>query len=569
MVDKKSNPPAGEAGEVVVKKTKISMVWIVPLVVVVLGATILYKTLRDAGIPIVLTFETAEGLEAGKTSIRYKDVEIGLVDAIRVSDDATHVVLDATLIRRAEMYLVETTRFWVVRPRVTLQGITGLGTLLSGAYINFDPGTEGKPVREFKGLEVPPMLELGSDVRQYILHAEELGSISVGSPIIYRGFIVGEVLSYRMMDDDTAVEIKFYVRDPHHEQVFTDSKFWDVSGMDVKAGADGLDIKIASVESLMIGGIAFETPKQFSRGVPAKEHTIFLLHRRHSDINYYENLKRKIRFYFDDSLRGLSEGAPIEYRGIKIGEVVDIAAEFDEETMEIRLPVTAEIEPERLTVLGADLDLSEKAAAERMSRFIELGIRGQLKSGSLISGALFIDLVMEPDTPIRLKSGPNPEIPEFPTIRSRGQQIMTSVQDVVAKLDHFMTKLNKLELEELVSSAAGAAEGIETLVKSEDLNGAVESAKELLEATQPVMKEIEQLVAEADTGLAEIRSGILDILERAETTMADLNALLAEGSPTQTDLRAMLQEITGMARSLRTLTDYLERHPEALIKGKP
>jgi paraquat-inducible protein B len=568
MVDKKSNPPSEEAGEVVVKKTKISMVWIVPLVVVVLGGIIIYKTLRDAGIPIVLTFETADGLEAGKTKIRYKDVEIGLVESIRVSDDATHVVLGAIIDRHGERYLAETTRFWVVRPRVTLQGISGLGTLLSGAYINIDPGT-GSPEREFKGLEVPPMIELGSDVRQYILHAEELGSISVGSPILYRGFIVGEVLSYEMMEDDDAVEIKFYVRDPFHERVFTDSRFWDVSGMDVIAGAGGLDVKIASVETLMIGGIAFETPSQFSRGEPAKEHSIFQLHRRHSDIDYFESLKRKIRFYFEDSLRGLTEGAPIEYRGIKIGEVVEIAAEFDEETLEIRLPVTAEIEPQRFAVLGAQFDTSDAVAAERFSRFIEVGMRAQLKSGSLISGALFIDLVKEPDTPVRLVSGPNPEIPEFPTIRSKGQQILASVQDIVAKLDKFMTKLDTLELEKLVSRAAGAAEGLDTLVNSEDLTGAVKSVKELLDAAQPVMEEIEQLVADADTGLVEIKSGISAILERAEVTMVNLDKLLAEGSPTQTDLRAMLQEIAGMARSIRTLTAYLERHPEALLKGKP
>lgn len=568
MVENNSSSPAGEAGEVVVKKSKISMVWIVPIVVLVLGATIVYKTIRDAGIPITLTFVSADGLEAGKTKIRYKDVDIGLVDSVRISDDATHVILGATLEKHAEKYLAETTRFWVVRPRVTLQGITGLGTLLSGAYINIDPGT-GASAREFEGLETPPILDLDSDARQYILHSEEIGSVSVGSPIMYRGFQVGEVLSYEMMEGDTGVEIKFFVDDPHHQRVFTESKFWDVSGLDVRAGADGLDVEIASIESLMIGGIAFETSPRVTKREPAPENTVFKLHRRHSDIDYFEGYQRTVRFFFEDSLRGLSVGAPVEYRGIKIGEVTDISAEFNSETNEIILPVTAVIEPERFMAMGIELDYDEEAAEKRFNRFIELGMRAQLKSGSLISGALFVDLVMEPDTPVRLVGGPDDEIREIPTIQSTTEQILDSVKGVVAKLDNFMTKMDSLEIERLVSSAADTVEGMEKLVTSEDLAAAIKSVKELLDSLQPVMEDLDKLIANADSSIVEIRTGISDILEQAESTLADLDKLLAEDSPTQTEVRAMLKEISGMARSLRSLTDYLERHPEALIKGKP
>lgn len=576
MVEKKtSTPPADEAQEVVVdqevvvKKAKISMVWIVPLVVVVLGGIIIFKTIRDAGIPITLTFESAEGLEAGKTMIRYKDVDVGLVDAIRISDDLTHVVLDVTVNRHAEKYLVETTRFWVVRPRVTLQGITGLGTLLSGAYINIDPGTEGTPTREFEGLEIPPVLQLDSDARKYVLHAEDLGSISVGSPIIYKGFNVGEVLSYRMMDDESVVEIEFFVRHPYHEQIFTGSKFWDVSGLDVRAGADGIDVKVASLESLMIGGIAFENSTLMERRVLADEKTVFKLHRRQSDIDYFGELKRKVRFYFEDSLRGLTVGAPVEYQGIKIGEVTDISASFDPETLEIKLPVTAVIEPERFAVLGAEIETDEKKAAERLAQLVELGLRGQLKSGNLISGALFVDLVMEPDTPIRLVGGPEAEIPEMPTIPSTTEQIVNRVEDIVIKLDQFMARIDNLEIEKLVSSAVGTVEGIEKLVESEDLTGALKSTRDLLEAVQPVIGDLRRLVVNVDEELVGTSAGIADILEQAETTFINLNKLLESDSPTQTDVRSMLKEISGMARSFRSLADYLERYPEALIKGKP
>jgi len=575
MVEKNAPPQADEVKEVavnrevvvnhevVVKKSKISMVWIVPLVVLVLGATIVYKTLRDAGVPIVVTFETADGLEAGKTKIRYKDVDIGLVDAIRVSDDATHVILDATLDRHAEKYLLETTRFWVVRPSVTLQGITGLGTLLSGAYINIDPGT-GQPTREYEGMEIPPVLSLGSDARQFVLHAEELGSVNVGSPIIYRGFKVGEVLSYGMMDDDRAVEIKFFVREPHHDLVFTESKFWDVSGMDVQASADGFDVKIASMTSLLTGGIAFETSKRITNRVTAEEHTVFQLHRRHSDIDYFEKSKNAVRFHFDDTLRGLSVGAPVEYRGIKVGEVSDISVDFDPETLEIKLPVTAMIEPERF----GGVEANETERAERLTRFIELGMRGQLKSGSLITGALFVDLVMEPDTPIRLVSGPDYEIQEIPTIRSTSEQILSSVEDVVVKLDRLMTRIDKLEIEKLFNHATGATEELEKLVASVDITETVKSVNDLLDSARPVMNNLERLIVGADRALVEIRPQIADIFEQAEATFADLNTLLAADSPTQTDVRAMLKEIAEMARSFRNLTTYLERHPEALLKGK-
>ena len=548
MVDDSADKPeidASDMAEVVEKSSKVSIVWIFPIAAALLGAWLLYRSIAEAGIPITLTFETASGLEAGKTMIKFKDVQIGLVDTIEVSEDMQHVVLNATVDRTAERYLHETTRFWVVRPRITTEGISGLSTLLSGAHITLDPGS-GVNSRAFTGLETAPIVNIGTAGQRYVLHAQDLGSVGVGSPIYYRGIRVGEVLSYAMEGVGATISMEIFVDAPHHDLVRQDTQFWNVSGIDVRVDADGMSIQTASLTALLIGGIAFETQSLSANSVRAEEGRVFELYRRHEDIDLGYTRHWAYVVYFNESVRGLSKGAPVEVRGLKLGEVSDIGFEFDADTQAYRVPVTLAIEPERLLAYGDIPDVlsnTQEQFDEIWEHLIANGLRAQLKTGSLLTGQLFVDLVTMPGSPEVYAGGDSPlfEMPAAPT---------TGLARIEESLTEVLARIRDLPLERLINNAADAAESIDSLASNPQLTDAIYNSNQTLE-------DFDQLAKDASFQLERLGTSIQQTL--SPTSTMGLGAGLANA----------IGEFARTARSIRILATYLERHPEALIQGKP
>ena len=271
MNEKKTEQASLDAAPKAVVKTKrsFSIVWLVPLVALVIAGWLGFKALTEKGPTITITFETAEGLEAGKTKIKFKDVEMGQVDAILLSEDLSHVVLTANLVKGAEKYLSDKTRFWVVRARVAAGEVSGLGTLLAGAYIGMEP-KEGKPARAFKGLEVPPIITEGLPGRHFVLRASKLGSLDINAPIYYRQIKAGQVVAYEMEKDGQAILIKVFIHAPFDALVRENTRFWNASGLDVAMDASGIRINTESLLSIVSGGVAFETPANLEPGGPAK-----------------------------------------------------------------------------------------------------------------------------------------------------------------------------------------------------------------------------------------------------------------------------------------------------------
>ncbi|MBW1819299.1 MAG: MCE family protein, partial [Deltaproteobacteria bacterium] len=389
---------SGEARAVVKPKKSVSIVWIVPLVALLIGGWLAYKAITEKGPTITITFKSAEGLEAGKTKIKFKDVEVGQVEEIRLSPDLSQVVVTAQLTKDTKDYLSENTRFWVVRARVAGGGVSGLGTLFSGAYIGMDPGKPGKKARSFKGLETPPIVTTDLPGRHFMLKAETRGSLDVGDPVYFRQIQVGQVVAYEMEKDGQAVDIKIFINAPHHERVHKTTRFWNAGGLDVSVDANGIKVNTESFVAIMIGGIAFETPADSEPGPAAQEGEIFRLYDRREDIYKKTYVKKNSwLLHFQGSVGGLSVGAPVKFKGIKIGEVIDLKLEFDYDTMAFRIPVEIEIEPERIAMTG-------KQTIDRMGGneiLVEKGLRARLKQGNLITGQLFIDLDMYPDEPPR------------------------------------------------------------------------------------------------------------------------------------------------------------------------
>jgi paraquat-inducible protein B len=527
----------------------ISIVWLVPLVAAVIGIWLAYTTLQERGPTITITFDNAEGLEAGKTKIKYKDVEVGTVNNVRISDDLRHILVTAEMVKEAESYMTEGTRFWVVSPRLGAGGVSGLSTLLSGVYIGVDPKPGDATTREFVGLAEPPLITSDTPGRHYMLRASTRGSISRGSSVYFRGIEVGQVVDYALADDDQSLDIQVFIRAPHDQLVQDDSRFWNASGIRISMSANGVQVATESVQSLLAGGIAFDTPMSATPGKPSPENTVFSLYDSYEAVTQ-AGFTTKVPYLvqFDESVRGLSPGAPVEFRGMQVGTVRDVSLQLDVATESVRIPVTIEIEPQRITFTGGTKDkLYDGAPYALIEKLVERGLRAQLQPGNLLTGQMLVDLGFHPDAaPAKLdRSGEYPKIPSVPS----------QIDALTASATGILTEVAKLPLSELVQDLRNTVQNVDALVSSPRTGETLEALKVTATELQAVVQTIEQQLG--------------PLLAQAQGTLASADAMVGANSQTRYDLNSMLQELAGAARSIRVLTDYLERHPEALLRGKP
>jgi paraquat-inducible protein B len=528
----------------------ISIVWLVPLVAAAIGIWLAYTTLQERGPTITITFDDAEGLEAGKTKVKYKDVEVGTVDSVRLSEDLKHIVVTAEMVKEAEAYMTEGTRFWVVSPRLGAGGVSGLGTLLSGVYIGVDP-QPGAAATSFVGLAEPPLITSDTPGRHYMLHATTRGSIARGSAVYFRGIEVGQVVDYALADDNQSLDIQVFVQAPHDQLVQDDSRFWNASGFRVAMSASGVQVETESVQSLLSGGIAFDTPMSATPGEPSPEGTAFVLYDSYETVTQ-AGYTTKVPYVvqFDESVRGLSPGAPVEFRGMRVGTVSDVGLQIDVTSDSVRIPVTIEIEPQRITFTGTD-DGKDNPYDDTpyvlMEKLVERGLRAQLQSGNLLTGQLLVDLGFHPDAEAA-KLSQNGTYPEIPSVPSEIDALTTSVNGV-------LTELAALPLAELVQELRSTVQGANQLISSPQTG-------EFLEALKVTATELQALVQTVDQQLGPLMTQVQGTLASAET-------MVGSNSQTRYDLDSMLKELAGAARSIRVLADYLERHPEALLRGKP
>jgi paraquat-inducible protein B len=531
---------------------RISIVWIVPLFAALVAIGIAIQRIMSEGPTIIIVFKAAQGIEAGKTFIKYKDVNIGQVTAVQLSSDHSKVEVTAKMDKNAGDLMVADAKFWVVEPRVTLSGVSGLGTLLSGNFIGFEVGKSDKQQRKFTGLEVPPIITSGQPGRQFVLKASDLGSLGIGSPIYYRRLQVGQVVAYDLSSDGSAMDIKIFVNAPYDKYVNPGTRFWNASGLNVSVGAGGVDVRTQSLVALLAGGLAFDTPPSAAKVAPAAANAVFTLYSDQSTaMKQPDSISVRYVLYFNESLRGLSVGAPVTVLGLQGGEITDVGIDIEPKTMRLRGRVELVFFPERLIArlsqkqeaLGETIEQSLKQRHAFVQRLVEQrGLRAQLRSGNLLTGQLYVALDSFPNAP-KAKIDWSRDPTELPVVPS-------TVSDVEAKLTGIVAKLDKLPYE-----AIGT-----------DLTTALTSLNQTLQDTSRAINRIDSDVTpELKTIVAEVRSTIASadgVLKNTDAT------LVGKDAPAQQDLRDALQEIARAARSLRVLTDYLEQHPEALIRGK-
>lgn len=415
------------------------MVWLIPLIALVIGGWLAYKAISEQGPLISISFTDAEGLEAGKTKIKYKDVVIGTVEEITLSRELDRVIVLARMENQSKEYLTDQTRFWVVRAHITGSEISGLSTLLSGAYISLDPVTSGQQTREFIGLEKQPLVTTNVPGTHFRLKTATLGSIDIGSPVFYRQIKVGEVVDFDFDQSGEAVEIKIFVHAPHDQRISSATRFWNASGVDIKLDASGINIDTQSLVSILQGGIAFHNHTDLNAPVEVEEGHLFRLYSdKESAEKRSYNLKSYYVMYFDQSVRGLTPGAPVEFRGLPIGEVVDIKLTYDIDTQEVRIPVLVMIEPERLelTFKGEKVDVSPEMLTEDSEQEDDLmfndGLRAQLATGNLLTGQLYIDLDIRSEAEPYIRQVEN-GYTVFPTVPSPLGEVAKDIDSILKK----------------------------------------------------------------------------------------------------------------------------------------
>jgi len=509
-----------------------SLIWLIPLLAAIIGATQVVTWLLDKGPSITVSFATGEGLEAGKTKVKFKEVDIGQVTKVTLGPDGNRVVATIQMVKEADRFTASDTRFWVVRPQIGTSGVTGLGTLLSGAYIGAAAGTSKETNTSFVGLDKAPAVPPGLKGREFKLHGDSLGSLAAGAPVYYRRVRVGQIASAKLDPAGKGIDLSVFIEEPYIGLVGPDTRWWHASGVDVRLDANGFKLNTQSLATLVTGGIAFESPSGQKPDAPAAADTTFLLaNDRAAALRPPDGPAVTTLMYFDQSLRGLSAGAPVDFRGIVLGEVRTVGIEYDRVHKKFRMPVTADLYPSRLgqsvlDALGTDASTSEQALAQMVTR----GFRAQLRTGSLLTNQLYVNLDFFPKapkaTPAALAAAPGVLV--LPTVPGPLDELQSQLSRIAGKLD-------KIPFDEI----------------GNNLNKTLQQAN--------------AMIARLD---GKVLPEMQEALNAAKKTLSSADALLQQDSPLQSELRQTLQDVQGTVESLNSLSDYLERHPESLIRGK-
>jgi paraquat-inducible protein B len=515
-----------------------NIVWVVPILALLIGAWMIYRNVSSQGPVARVRFDTADGIAAGKTEVRCRSVRVGVVKDVKLAEDLKSVLIHLELEPDSGDLLRRGTRFWVVRPRVSTTDISGLGTLLTGAYIELDPGpAENKRWRNFRGLERPPATSRNVPGRRLVLTAEEAGSLVPGSPIFYRGFEVGRVENRSLDIQNNRVTYDAYIREEYSSLVTEQTRFWNTSGIDISAGTDGFKVRTPSFQAMVSGGVTFGVPDQIAVGKPVADGVVFTLFANEEAAkNSSFNPASKFVLLFNQSVRGLVKGAPVEFRGIPIGRVADISFEYLKSSDDLRIPVLVEIDP---SLLHREADSgSEIPDQEFLAEAVKRGLRASLKTGSLLTGALYVDFDYYKD-PAPEDLGVVGEHASLPTISS-------GLAQLEAKLTAILDKIQALPLDETMVKLGRVADDASASLK--EIEATAAAARNTLDSS-----DFNQLPQDLRRTLAS--------LEKSVSSVGPDGAI-------QGDLLRTMDELRATLRSMKSLSDGIGDKPSSLIYGR-
>lgn len=544
------------------RSRRLPVIWVIPLLAIAIGAWLAWDTLSKRGPTIIVSFDNAEGLQAGQSQLKFKEIVLGTVQSLDLTPDHSHVLVTIATTRQAAPLLTDQTIFWVVKPRLFAGNISGLNTLLSGSYVGMlPPQTAGKPQREFVGREDPPILEANVPGHIFSLKADRLGSISLGSPVFFRDIDVGEVLGWDFADMAESVTIRAFVRAPFDSYVHDETRFWNASGVSLKLSGAGVSLQMESLRALLLGGIAFDTPAEQTAAEVSSEQHVFPLFSDH-DAAIAASYSRKIPMisYFSGSVRGLGPGSEVTMHGLVVGHVVDVRLAYNPAKDTIVAPVRYEIQPER--ILGVGSKAIFKTPAEAVTAVVKQGLRASLQSASLITGQQMVSLDFVPDAP---QAAVTMEGTDFvlPATDSGG------FAGLEASATALLDKVNTIPFKQIGDNLDSILRGANEVTNGPQL-------RQALTDLSTAIHDVKDLVAHLNSGLDPALRQLPEIATGLQKTMTSVNKLALSldsgyGDNTQfnRDLGRLLLQLTDAVRSIRSLADMLARHPEALIKGRP
>jgi paraquat-inducible protein B len=529
MAESGSGNPIPASEPEIVRRRRFPLVWLIPIAASLIGIALLVQSWRSAGPRVSIEFTNAQGLTAGKTHVSYKDVVVGTVSAVSLSKDLSGVVATVDFSRGARELLKEDTRFWIVRPQIGAAGISGIETLFSGAYIALDPGSTGSAQTHYKGIDDAPMVTRGAAGRRFLLKAADIGSLYVGAPVYFHHLKAGRLVSYEM-GSDKRLDVRIFVDAPYDQFVHPTTRFWNASGVDLSLTAAGLRVETQALTTIVAGGIAFDDPPAVEDTPAAAADSLFnLAGDRTTAMADPDGPPLRMRMRFNSPLRGLAIGAPVEFYGVSLGNVVKVAVDFDPPTQKFSLLVDVVTYPHRLgSVLAKFPTHNEEDAkvATFIGSLVHDGLRAQARTGNLLTGQLYValDFVKSPSA-ASFDASARPLV--IPTAGGSVDKLQTDFGDFVAKLD-------RLPLDSI--------------------------GKHLDQDVGELGDTLQLLNTKTLPGLSETLADSRKVLQGAD-------GALDPDAPLQMNLNDLLRELTESARSIRVLTDMLAAHPESLIRG--
>ena len=524
-----------EATATVKPARKLPAIWLVPIVAALLGIWVVIYTYMNEGPTIEISFSDASGVEEGKTKIKMLEVELGVVESVELMEDLQGVVMTAKLERFARPLLKEDTRFWVVRPRVGPTGVSGLGTILSGGYIKLAAGTGETGRRQFVGLDDPPITPPGTPGLTLNLTSAKAGSVTVGNPVLFRGYRVGEVDSAEFDVEQQRMTYTLFIKEPFDSLVTQNTRFWNSSGISLQASAGGLKLEVGSLQTVLIGGVAFDLPNNTTPGQMAQDGDRYALfpNRDAIEVQSYDHHADYV-VSFSQSVSGIRPGTPVEYRGFTVGSVqrILIKALVAEQLTGLGgpIPVLIRLEPGRMGLPDTQESVARFEAA--IQEGVKHGLRASHRSGNLLTGSSLVSFEYHPEQGAA-ELGSFAGYTEIPTISGGIMRIGDQVSTLLAKL-------NALPLEPIVRDLDATLVAIRDAV--ENLNGLLGS-----DDTQALPSSVQSALLELN--------GILDSVSPDSTTAKQLNN--------------SLQELTQVLRNLESVTRTLSDQPSTLIFSQP
>jgi paraquat-inducible protein B len=521
-----------------IKPTKaISAIWLIPVVALLIGAWMVYDHISNQGVLINIEFNTAEGLEINKTQIKIKNVVIGKVTDIKLNDDSEKISVSARINNKQSSLLLENSQFWVVKPRIGNQGVSGLDTLLSGAYIEFSPGKKGLEQNQFIGLESPPVTPVGTPGLHITLDNKGDKSFQVGDPILFRGITTGKIEHTFFNADERIVYYNVFIEAPYDKLITSNTRFWQINGVEVDLSADGIRIETGTLQTLLSGGISFDIPAGQPIGEPVTERQYFTIHPDKDAINENDyNHSIKYMLLFSDSIRGLKPGAPVEFRGVKVGQVLrtdmayqDLGNLLDENTL---IPIMIAIEPARLGL--ADEQVSVEQTRKNLEQWLQDGLQAELVTGNLLTGSKIINLQYAQASSLALQMFNSHRV--IPTVAS-------NIDQILLKANQVMDKINKLPLNEIATNT----------------NEAVIETTKSLKILQRSATKIDEIMSAPDSQ---------QLINTLNTTLSNINSIAenyTQGSQGQKALQENMDLLKQVLNQLQPLLLQLNQQPNSLI----